>query len=50
MKPFKGMETDVSKFAIILLNIFFFSMVHLLSPEVTEIFADEAIVIVETTK
>lgn len=27
-----------------------FSMVHLLTPEVKEIFADEAIVIAETTK
>ena len=36
--------------AIILLNIFFGSMVHLLTPEVKEVFADEAVIIVETTK
>ena len=30
--------------------LLFFSMVHLLTPEVKEIFANEAIVIAETTK
>ena len=49
-KSFEIIETRVSKFSVILLAIFFCSMVHFLTPEVKETFADEAVVIVETTK